>query len=59
MILELPETQQEGKQAMQLGRALAGPGCPEGFTFNPYKSGSAQSENFLRGCMAASFNAFH
>lgn len=59
MILELPETQQEGKAAMQLGRAMAGPGCIEGFTFNPYKHGSTQSENFLLGCMAASFNAFH
>lgn len=59
MILELPETQQEGKAAMQLGRAMAGPGCIEGFTFNPYKPGSTQSENFLRGCCEAAFTAFH
>lgn len=59
MILELPETQQEGKDAMRIGRAMADSGCLEGFTFNPYKPGSAQSENFLLGCMATSFNAFH
>lgn len=59
MILELPETQQEGKEAMQLGRAMSGPGCLEGFTFNPYKPGSTQSENFLRGCCEAAFTAFH
>lgn len=59
MILELPVTQAQGKTAMQLGRAMAGPGCPEGFTFNPYKPGSAQSENFLRGRQEAAFTAFH
>lgn len=59
MILELPATQQQGKEAMQLGRAVAGPGCPEGFTFNPYKPGSTQSENFLLGCQEAAFTAFH
>jgi len=59
MILEPPATQQEGKEAMQLGRALAGPGCPEGFTFNPFKPGSSESENFLRGCQEAAFMAFH
>ena len=59
MLLELPATQLEGKTAMQLGRAMAGPGCPEGFTFNPYKPGSAQSDNFLRGCQEAAFTAFH
>lgn len=59
MILELPATQLEGKTAMQLGRAMSGPGCPEGFTFNPYKPGSAQGENFLLGCQESAFTAFH
>lgn len=59
MILELPVTQQLGKEAVQRGRALAGPGCPEGFTFNPFKPGSAESENFLLGCREAAFMAFH
>jgi hypothetical protein len=59
MILELPATQQQGKEAMQLGRAMAGPGCPEGFTFNPFKPGSSESENFLIGCREAAFMAFH
>ena len=59
MILELPATQAQGKEAMRLGRALAGPGCPEGFTFNPFEPGSAQSENFLLGCREVAFMAFH
>lgn len=59
MILELPATQQQGKEAMKLGRALGGPGCPEGFTFNPFKPGSSESENFLIGCREAAFTAFH
>lgn len=59
MLLELPATQQQGKEAMRLGRAMADLGCPEGFTFNPYKPGSTQSENFLRGCQEAAFTAFH
>lgn len=59
MLIELPAVRQEGTDAMLRGRQMAGLGCPEGFTFNPYRRGSTESENFLAGCLEVAYKAFH
>ena len=59
MLIELPLVRQEGADAMMRGRQMAGLGCPDGFTFNPYRPGSTESENFRAGCLEAAYKAFH
>lgn len=53
--IDVPAIRREGKDAMLNGRRMRAPGMEERFTVCPYKDGSIERDNFLRGCIEATF----
>lgn len=51
----ISEIQQQGYDAMLLGRHFRIANAVEGFTFNPYPLGSVKRINFNVGCIVAAF----
>lgn len=55
VIPTIQEIQQQGYDAMLVGRTLRTRDHPEGFTFNPYPLDSVERINFDVGCIVAAF----